>query len=113
MSNKKSKAPTAAGVDRWLPIRIDELRDEDYVAEALSRPSLYELRNRASGHGLPIQLAGSFGVFWSKGFMGCEFGCGHELDDPSTPMHVSVERKNGVVKWRRGCRKQFNLSEEE
>lgn len=103
----KKKAPAPAGVDRWLPIRIDELRDEDYVEEALSRPSLYELRNRGSGHGMPIQLGGRYGVFWSRGWKGCEFDCGHRLDDAACPMYVTETRRDGVYTWRRGCRRDF------
>src|SRR6267142_6933406 len=111
MPKRSKKRFSARGpltsLDRWLPIRVEELADEELVEEALSKPNLYELRNMASGHGMPVRLAGRAGGFWSRGFMGCEFGCGHALDDAACPMYVSEVRRNGVYTWRRGCRRIF------
>lgn len=116
---KTAKAPNGEsrqGASYWLDKQLHKKawREEGQEAleDALTTPGLYELRNMASGHGMPIQLAGRHGVFWSKGWRGCEFGCGHKLTDWDTPMYVSVERREGIVVWRRGCKQKFNPEEE-
>lgn len=117
--SKLSKLHIAAGsgskgASYWLQKELEKVEwrqeREAEFADAVDRPSMYELRNMA--HGVAIPLGDTrYGVFWSKGFRGCEFNCGHKLDDWSTPMYDSVQRKDGVVVWRRSCRKTFNKGE--
>lgn len=114
----KQKQRTEQGATLWLRERANnaELKREaeDAFEDAVSRPSAYELRNMGSGHGLAIDLGDvRHGVFWSRGWRGCEFDCGHRLDDWTTPMYTSVVRlPDGRTVWRRGCRKKFNSTEE-
>lgn len=100
----RRKSVGEASVDVWLPLRIKQMRHEDALGEALSRASHYELRNRASGHGLAIVLDAE-DVFWSRGWQACELGCGHKLDSVDVPMYVTEERRDGTYTWRRSCQR--------
>jgi hypothetical protein len=119
VSKKRSHKKTGRryGASYWLERELRkkhfrEARQRDFE-DAVSEPSMYELRNRASGHGMPVDLGDvRHGVFWSKGWKGCHMNCGRRVDDWDAPMYDTVEVQDGVRVWRRSCRKPNHLEEE-
>ena len=96
------------GASHWLAQEINTKRFQQETKrafeDAVGRPSAYELRNMGSGHGMPVDLGDErFGVFWSKGWRGCEFNCGKRVDDWNAPMYVTVKRHDGTIVWRKSC----------
>ena len=97
------------GASGWLAqeTKTKRFREETQEAfeDAVSKPSAYELRNMGSGHGMPVDLGDvRHGVFWSKGWRGCEFNCGKRVDDWNAPMYITVERRHdGTTIWRKAC----------
>lgn len=104
----KQRQRADLGATHWLQEQVHKLEwkreAEDAFEEAVSRPSAYELRNMGSGHGMPVNLGDErHGVFWSKGWRGCEFNCGKRVDDWDAPMYVTVTRRDGSIVWRKSC----------
>lgn len=72
------------------------------LVATLSRPTLYEMKNRGSGHGLAIRLRDGT-TFYSKGWRMCSQGCRVPLDNWQHQLHYVEETRNGVIVKRYTC----------
>lgn len=70
--------------------------------EQKAKVSAYERQNRTSGHGMQVVLEDG-SVFWSRGWKGCQFGCGKRVDDWSLNLRYSEERRGGTIVRRWFC----------